>query len=111
MDNKIIARIKELCQEKDITYYRLAKLSDIPNTTLTNMISKNTVPSVPTIEKLCNGFGISLSQFFLGGHAYPDLTDEQYEILTLWDALTKEKQELVKLYLYGLNGKSPDSCR
>lgn len=110
MDNKIIARIKQLCQEKGISYYRLAKLSKIPNTTLTNMLSKNTIPSVPTIEKLCKGFGISLSQFFAVDHSYPDLTSEQVEILTLWDSLPIEKKETAKHYLYGLNGLLPDAA-
>lgn len=62
--NKVIQRIQELCKEQEVSIYKLAIRSKIPNTTLTNMISKNTMPTVPTIEKICDAFDITLSQFF-----------------------------------------------
>ena len=61
----IAVRIKELCNEKGMTMYRLSALSGVPHTTLISIIngdSKN--PGIMTIKKLSDAFGISLSEFF-----------------------------------------------
>ena len=56
----VIKRIEELCRTQKITYYTLAYRSAIPKSTLMN-IFKGTNPTVGTV---CNGFGISMSEFF-----------------------------------------------
>ena len=60
----VAARIQELCQSRSWTYYRLAKASGIPYSTLSTMIHKTNVPSIPSLTKICDGFGITLAQFF-----------------------------------------------
>ena len=60
----VVARIQELCQSRSWTYYRLAKASGIPYSTLSTMLHKTNVPSVPSLMKICEGFGITLAQFF-----------------------------------------------
>lgn len=63
---KIISkRIQELCKEKKVSYYLLSYQSGTPFTTLMHVIdgtSKN--PGIITIAKICDGFGITLSEFF-----------------------------------------------
>ena len=61
----IAVRIKELCNEKGMTMYRLSALSGVPHTTLISIMngdSKN--PGIMTIKKLSDAFGISLAEFF-----------------------------------------------
>ncbi len=58
-------RIKDLCEEKGMTMYRLCALSGVPHTTLISIMngsSKN--PGIATIKKLCNALGITLAEFF-----------------------------------------------
>lgn len=67
MDTKTAVknRILELCNEKNITLNHLARLSAVPPSTIKNIIygvSKN--PGVVTIKMLCDGFNISLFDFF-----------------------------------------------
>lgn len=100
--NKVIQRILELCENKKISIYRLAKDSQIPNTTLHNMIRNDTMPTIPTIEKICKAFGITMAQFFLSEDIYEPLTEEQRVILEMWDALNEYQKELAKAYLMGL---------
>ena len=64
VDCNVNARIKELCEERGFSYYELAKRSEIPYSTLNTMMLKENQPSLPTLKKLCNGFGITLLQFF-----------------------------------------------
>lgn len=58
-------RINTLCTEKGITIIELANLSGLRCSTIYSIISgKSNNPSFSTIKKICNGFEISLSDFF-----------------------------------------------
>ena len=63
-DFDVMGRIQELCVSRSWTYYRLAKEADIPYSSLSTMLHKAYVPSIPSLIKICNGFGITLAQFF-----------------------------------------------
>ncbi len=61
----LVERIENLCKEKGLTYYALSYRSTVPMTTLMHIMDKSTVnPGVLTIGKLCDGFGITLKEFF-----------------------------------------------
>ena len=64
MENEILVRVRELCNKRGWTTYRLALESGIGQTTLSNLFKRNNIPTIPTLERICAGFGISLSQFF-----------------------------------------------
>ena len=59
-------RVKELCSKHKISKYRLAQLTDMSQTALGNIINKKSIPTVPTLERICDAFGISIAQFFAG---------------------------------------------
>ncbi len=61
----VVARIKELCTERGITPNALSYLSGISQSTVKSILngeSKN--PGIVTIKKLCDGFEISIIDFF-----------------------------------------------
>ena len=104
--NFVIERMNQLLQERGWTIYRLAKESDIAYSSLNNIFVRNTVPSVTTLEKICNGFQITLSQFF-----EPDtpviansemLSAEERDIIDTYRTLCKSDRQLLKAYLDGL---------
>jgi len=99
MKNDVIRRIQELCNERNLSVYKLAQLSDIPKNTLTNMIADDRIPTVPTIEKICRGLNITMAQFFTSSDIYPEFTDEQKKLLLVWETLTPGNQELALKYL------------
>lgn len=58
-------RIVALCAERGITLNGLSYLSGVPNSTIMGifyMRSKN--PGITNIKKLCDGFQITLGEFF-----------------------------------------------
>ena len=61
----VLTRIKKMRIEKGWTEYELAKRSGVPQSTISSWYTKNNQPSVTSLESICRGFGISLSQFFL----------------------------------------------
>ena len=58
-------RINHLCKEKEMTYDALSYKSAIPMTTLMHIVKEQaTNPGILIIGKICDGFGISLKEFF-----------------------------------------------
>lgn len=58
-------RIRQLCRENGINPTRLAKISGVPQATIKSILggeSKN--PGTVAIKKMCDGFGITLGEFF-----------------------------------------------
>ena len=69
MDKKIIlARIDELMKEKCITNYELKENSEVSSTIYqwrkNATRDKDRTPSLRSIEKICEFFGVSLAYFF-----------------------------------------------
>ena len=65
IDEALRKRIEDLCFERNITRHKLATLSGINHSTLDNIFrgrSRNT--GYITIDKIAQGFGITLSEFF-----------------------------------------------
>ncbi len=104
-DLQPLERIQQLCEERGWSYYQLAKVSGITYSTLNTMINKQNMPSLPTLEKLCNGFGISIPEFFDPSHAHTSLTEEQAECLETFTLLDVQDRKLALAYMKGLAKK------
>jgi len=93
-----LSRIKELKDERGWSNYRLAKESGISEGSLNNLFRLNNQPTLPTLEAICKGFGISLCQFFSKGNEAVVLNDEQREMLDAYNTLNyRQKKALVGL--------------
>ena len=93
----VLARVKQLMHEKNWSYYKLAKECGIPEATAYNMEMRNTVPSVPTLEAICRGMGITLAQFFAEGNMV-EMTPDLEELFTVWvDLSPKAKKSVLEL--------------
>jgi len=61
----LLARINQLCKEKRMSYYNLSYKSSIPLSTIINIMEGTTKnPGIYTIMKICDGFGITMKEFF-----------------------------------------------
>ena len=91
----IIERIDKLMHERGWNDYKLAAKSGLSSSTLANIHRRKTVPSISTLEAICNGFGITLSQFFSEDMS-EGLSDEQKELFDKWVSLTKEQKAIIE---------------
>lgn len=58
-------RIFELCKENKITINKLATISGITQSTLSNIVGgRNNSATISTIKKICDGLNISIRDFF-----------------------------------------------
>lgn len=69
-------RIIELCDEKHIAVNTLANISGISPSTVYSMLNeKSKNPGIVSIKKICDGFDISIRQFF-DSNLFDDLEQE-----------------------------------
>ena len=95
----ILEKIKQLRNERGWSNYRLAKEARISEGSLNNLFRLNNLPTIPTLEAICRGFGISLSQFFAEKNEAVVLSEEQKEMLGVWAALNKEQKVALLAFL------------
>lgn len=61
----VARRIQTLCAQKNIAVNTLANLCGMPPSTIYSMLNtKSKNPGVVSIQKICDGLGITLRQFF-----------------------------------------------
>ena len=77
------ARLKQLMEERGMNVYALAQASDVSWQTVKNIFTLTSNPSVGTLQKICRGLGVTLSQFFA--------TEEDGNIITI----TYEQQNVI----------------
>lgn len=91
----ILSTITAYREERGWTEYQLAERSGLPQSTISSWYRKSMVPTVPSLEKICNAFGITLSQLFAENQDAVSLTASQKELLHRWSRLTKEQQQAI----------------
>ena len=65
MQAVLVERIENLCKEKGLSTYQLALEAGIPMSTLAHIMKGTTKnPGIFTLVRICEGLGISLSEFF-----------------------------------------------
>ena len=89
--NDVLLRIEELLKIRQWTHYRLSKESKIPYSSISNMFKRNTVPSIPTLMKICDGLKISMA-------ALPTIT-----LAKNIEGLDEYKKNLLMTYINCLN--------
>ena len=91
----ILAVITTYREERGWTEYQLAERSGLPQSTISSWYRKNMIPTIPSLEKICAAFGITLSQLFSEGDTPVSLTEPQRQLLERWTRLTEEQQAVV----------------
>ena len=95
-------RLRQLLDERGWTEYRLSKECGLSESTLANIFRRNTLPSISTLEAICTGFGITISQFFAEGDMV-EMTPEIKELFDSWVSLTAEQKSAVMQMIRTLN--------
>lgn len=88
----VLERLRHLMDERGWTVYRVARESGLSEKTVYNIYSRNTMPSIPTLEAICNAFGITLAQFFADGKLI-EMSLDLEEVFENWIVLTPEQKQ------------------
>lgn len=108
-EEAIIQKIEEICCDQGITKYELCAKADMNQSTLSSFMRRNRMPTITTLDRICKGFEITLSQFFAGIEEsavtgpYLDLTSDQIEILDAWNRLNEDEKHYVRAFILSLS--------
>lgn len=99
----ILEKITELREERHWTEYQLAEKSGLTQSTISSWYRKGLVPSIPSLEKICDAFGLTLSQFFLEDQTEAVvLSNRQSRLLSYAAKLSPEQLEALLTFLQNL---------
>lgn len=102
-EDYVLKKVTQLREERNWSLYRLAKEAGISYSTLSNTFHRNNVPSVSTLMRICEGFGITLAEFFDEEGTMPkQLTVSDQKLLVDWHRLPRNDKNLVTAYMQGL---------
>ena len=73
----ILDKILKLRSERGWTEYQLAEKSGLTQSTISSWYRKNILPSIPSLKRICDACGITLSQFFMEETDYQIAVNEQ----------------------------------
>ena len=88
----VLERITYYRLQKGWTEYQMAEVSGLTQSTISSWYRKNILPTIPSLEKLCTAFGITLSQFFDIDEKTVTLTPVQKSLLDEASRLTETQQ-------------------
>lgn len=96
----VLERITEMRNERHWTEYQLAEKSWLTQSTISSWYRKGMLPTIPSLIKICDAFGISISQFFLDDRTQAVLLNErQATLLTASDKLNTEQYDALLCFL------------
>lgn len=100
--NEIVEKIEALRKERGWTAYKLAEEACVAQSTLFNMRTRGTLPSITTLACICDAFGISLAEFFSDDNN-DHLTIDERELIEMFRKLSYQNKKAVKSLVEGLS--------
>ena len=91
----ILSVITAYREERGWTEFQRAERYGLPHSNLSSWYRQNMVPTIPSLEKICTAFGLTLSTLFAVADAPVSLTEAQKELRERWSRLSEEQQAVV----------------
>ena len=88
----IIERLNLILEKYGWTKYKLSQESEIAESTLSNIFHRGTVPTIATLQAICDTMNITLAEFFADDELVV-MTPELKEFYEEWMVLTPEKRK------------------
>lgn len=96
LDGKeIYEKVDALRLEKGWTIYELAKKAGVAPTTIYNWRDRQSSPTLSLLDAVCSAFEITVIDFLLNEDELMSLTEEQKEVMRLWNTLSSEKKKSI----------------
>ena len=87
----VLKRINDLRFERGWTIYKLAEEAMVSQSTMSNMFTRKTMPSLYTLNQICEAFGITMSEFFNDGKEI----SEETKLLSVFRELDEKDRKTV----------------
>lgn len=91
----VLKRIEELRNAKGWSIYKLCNEADLTPSTITNMFTRGTYPSISTLTNICSAFGITLAEFF-DENIDKTLTEDEFLLIKDYKKLNSKQKHAIK---------------
>jgi len=78
---------------------KLAERSDLDPSVICSIYTRSYEPTITTLNSICKGLGITLSEFFAEDEKYTELTEVERAFLKILNRVPKRKHELLRQIL------------
>lgn len=95
----ISTRLKKIRTAKGYSVYKLSQLSGVSETHIRDLERGDRNPSLDTVERIANVFGISLSEILNEDETVSYLTSEEKEFLDCYRMLPKNRSAALLAFL------------
>lgn len=96
LDGKAIYnKVDAIRLQKGWTIYELAKQAGVAPTTIYNWRDRCSSPTLSLLEAVCSAFEISVIDFLMDEDELMALTEEQQEVILVWNTLSNEKKKSI----------------
>lgn len=95
----ILQTISEYRIAKNWSEYELAEKSGLPQSTISSWYRKKLFPTIPSLYKICDALGITLTQLFNEDKKMTSLTKNQEVFLKYFDKLSPAQQKSLIKFL------------
>ena len=96
LDGKAIYnKVDAIRLQKGWTIYELAKQAGVAPTTIYNWRDRCSSPTLSLLEAVCSAFEISVIDFLMDEDELMALTEEQQEVIRVWNTLSNEKKKSI----------------
>lgn len=89
----VIEKIESLRKARDWSVNKLAMEAMIPQSTLSSILQRKASLNIDTLEHICEGFGITLAQFFIDNEKTESVTALEKVLLENFRKMSKEKKQ------------------
>ena len=91
----VVKKINRMRLERGWSVYRLAVEANLPQSTLTNMFNRETLPSITTLDMICRAYGVTMAEFFAEEGASAGSRMNETEFRKAVEGLTEQDKALV----------------
>lgn len=103
----VLERIEQIRLSRNWSEYELSRRSGLPQTTINTWYRKQQIPTLPSLEKLSEAFGITLSELLADDNDPMELTEQDHQLLSFFHCLKPEQQKSLIQFLKTLTNRSP----
>lgn len=95
----VAKRLQQLCSERNISYYRLAELSQVSPSTISRIKNGTISPSIQVLQQLCEGLEVSLAEFF--DATSQRVIESDVQLLSAYHRMSMEEKGFVRRMVLG----------
>ncbi len=105
----VLKRIEQMRLARKWSEYELGRRAGLPQTTINTWYRKQQTPTLYSLDKLSEAFGITLSELLADKNDPVEITEMEKEMLQLFHSLRPNQKKYLLEFLESLTEHSPFS--